>query len=87
MSTYAEMSAPAEDSTSRAVTAIVQPIEDIADIHNSPVITANPTKLAANETSITELRKLRQAGEARERHLRAQYRSRGLEYPVRFEGD
>lgn len=87
ISAYAEISAPAEGAKSRPVTAIAQPIEDIADIHHSPLITANPTQLASNEASIAELRKLRQAGEARERHLRAQYRSRGLEYPVRFEGD
>ncbi|MBI5429342.1 MAG: hypothetical protein HY938_02665 [Nitrosomonadales bacterium] len=87
MNSFAEVIKTAEDKKARTTAARFQPLEDIADIHNSPVITAHPTRLASNEASVAELRKLRRAGEARERHLRAQYRSRGLVYPARFEGD
>lgn len=65
----------------------IQPIENLVDIHDSPIILKRPTQIASNNESIAELRKLRRMGELRERKMRSQYQARGQVYPEPFAGD
>ncbi|MFA6970652.1 MAG: hypothetical protein WC208_04535 [Gallionella sp.] len=84
MSTFA---ACQDDEKRRNSSQAVQPLENIVDIHNSPVILEHPTRMQSGAEGGAELEKLRKAGEMREIDRRTWYQSRGKAYPERFAGD